>query len=85
VGDWLIVELEPKALGSKIEVDVGGDHQTRWISSGGSFVSASAQYAHFGVQQGYVTADVTVTWPDGQRQNVSGVGLGQYVVVARPE
>jgi hypothetical protein len=80
---WLIVELEPVSLGSRIELVAGGVRQTRWIYSGGSFVSASAQYAHFGLPPGCSTADVLVTWPDGTRQRLEGVRADQHLIVRR--
>ncbi|MSR63948.1 MAG: CRTAC1 family protein [Planctomycetes bacterium] len=81
---WLMVELAPTSLGSRIELWAGGVRQTRWIYSGGSFVSASAQYAHFGLPPGQSTADVLVTWPDGTRQRIEGVAANQHLVVHRP-
>jgi len=81
--DWLIVELEPTALGSKVELTAGGVRQTRWIYSGGSFVSAPAQVAHFGVPAGNATVDVLVTWPDGKEQRLDGVRVGHRLVVRR--
>jgi hypothetical protein len=80
---WLIVELAPTALGSRVELFAGGARQTRWIYSGGSFVSASAQVAHFGLPPGQRTADVVVTWPDGARQRLDGVAADQRLVVRR--
>jgi len=80
---WLIVELAPAALGSKVELFAGGGRQTRWIYSGGSFVSASAQVAHFGLRRGTRTVDVVVTWPDGKRRRLDGVAADQRLVVRR--
>lgn len=80
---WLIVELEPTALGSRIELWAGRARQVRWIYSGGSFVSASAQYAHFGLPRGISAVDVLVTWPDGMRQRLDGVAVDQHLVVRR--
>ncbi len=80
---WLIVELEPTALGSRIELWAGEARQTRWIYSGGSFVSASAPYAHFGLPPGHSAVDLVVTWPDGVRQRIDGVAADQHLVVRR--
>ena len=82
---WLIVELEPVSLGSRIELDAGGARQTRWIYSGGSFVSASAQYAHFGVPGGRRTVALVVTWPDGTQQRLDGVAVDQHLIVRREQ
>jgi len=80
---WLIVELSPTALGSRIELFAGGVRQRRWIYSGGSFVSASAQVAHFGLPRGTTAVDLAVTWPDGKRQHLEGVAVDQRIVVRR--
>jgi hypothetical protein len=80
---WLIVALEPTALGSKVELFAGGTRQTRWIHSGGSFVSASAQVAHFGLPRGTRTVDLAVTWPDGARQRIAGARADQHLLVRR--
>jgi hypothetical protein len=81
---WLIVELEPTALGSRVELFAGGRRQTRWIYSGGSFVSASAQVAHFGVPD-HDTVDLVVTWPDGTSQRHEGVAVDQHLVLRREQ
>ena len=80
---WLIVELAPPALGSRIELHAGGARQTRWIYSGGSFVSASAQHAHFGVPRGHAKVDLVVAWPDGATRRIDGVAVDQRLIVRR--
>ncbi|HEX6882425.1 MAG TPA: CRTAC1 family protein, partial [Planctomycetota bacterium] len=80
---WLVVALEPPALGSRVELSAGGRRQTRWIHSGGSFVSASAQEAHFGVPAGSGTLELVVTWPDGWTRQLDGVTPDQRLVVGR--
>jgi hypothetical protein len=82
--NWLIVELEPRLLGSKVVLTHGAARQTRWIYSGGSFVSASAQDAHFGLPPDHGALTIEVTWPDGQRQSVTDVVPGRRLVVRRP-
>jgi len=80
---WLVVALEPQALGSRVELIRGAVRQTRWIHSGGSFISASAQVAHFGLPPGAGPATLAVIWPDGRRQEVGAVTPGRRVVVRR--
>ncbi|MEZ6015568.1 MAG: CRTAC1 family protein [Planctomycetota bacterium] len=80
---WLSVALEPTALGSRVELTVDGARQTRWIHSGGSFASASAQVAYFGLPEGHGPLEVSVTWPDGARQALEGVAPAQHLTVRR--
>jgi hypothetical protein len=88
-GAWLIVELvdnrrgstNRRGLGSIVDVTAGDVRRRRWIYSGG-YQSSSAQAAHFGLP-GATTADIEVTWPDGEKQRVEGVKVGQRVFVER--
>lgn len=82
-GNWLVVAPEPRAPGTKLELTTAGRRQTRWIVSGGSFVSQSAQEAHFGLPPGTTRADLVVHWPDGTRQELRDVACGQRLVVRR--
>jgi hypothetical protein len=80
---WLIVETVPTALGSRIELRAGATRQTRWIHSGGSFLSASARYAHFGLPRGVERVELLVTWPDGTEQRLEDVAVRQHLRVWR--
>jgi hypothetical protein len=80
---WLIVELIPTSLGSRIEVEGGGSRQTRWIHSGGSFLSSSAPYVHFGLPRGCQSVELRVTWPDGHVQRMSRVMADQHLRIRR--
>jgi len=93
---WLIVELADdrpgarnrRGLGSCVELTVGGVTRTRWIVSGGSFLSASEAVAHFVVPKaqiegagGTASARLTVTWPDGTQQQLDSPALDQRLRV----
>ena len=82
-GAWLVVAPEPVSLGARVELSFGDSRQTRWIYSGGSFVSASAQEAYFGVPAWVEEVDVEVTWPDGAVRRLGGVRVDQRVAVGR--
>jgi len=77
----LVVALEPTVLGTRLELTAAGRTQTRWVHSGGSFVSASAQEAHFAFPTGARSADLTIHWPDGTRRVLPAVVPGQRLVV----
>jgi hypothetical protein len=81
--DWLIVETEPTVLGTRIELSAGDTCQTRWIYSGGSFASASAQVAHFGLPKPHGELALTVIWPDGTREQHTAVAPNQRLVLKR--
>jgi len=81
-GNWLQVELEGLRLGARITLRTSEQVQTRWIYSGGSFASASAQLAHFGLPDGCGPVEVDVTWPDGARTVRNAVLPNQRLRVA---
>jgi hypothetical protein len=82
-GSWLVVALEPATPGAKLELTAAGRRMTRWIYSGGSFVSQSAQEAHFGLPPGTTHADLAVHWPDGTSQELRSLECGRRLVVRR--
>ncbi len=64
--NWLAVELEGAALGSRVRVSDGAQTQSRWIASGGSFASSSETAAHFGFEAPCESVRVEVLWPNGK-------------------
>ncbi len=93
-GDWLIVELRDervgsknrRGLGSRIDLEVDGRVQRRWIFSGGDFQSSGAPYAHFGLgprNGDGATVSLRILWPDGFEQRIDDVNPRQHLVVRR--
>ena len=90
-GHHLLVELSDarpgvgnrRGLGARVVARQAGRARTRWIVSGGSFQSASAPWAHFGLP-GSQAVDLEVTWPDGFVQRLERVPVDRRQVVERP-
>jgi hypothetical protein len=93
---WLIVELRDgrpgfknhRGLGSKIELTArsaaGNDiKQTRWLFTGGGFQSSGAPQVHFALPAGSAATSLVVTWPDGSKQPIGEIKLGQRLIVKR--
>lgn len=89
--DWLIVALDDarpgsknrRGLGSKIELVAPSGVRTRWLWSGGPFMSNWVPVAHFGIGADEGPFAVRVTWPDGTVQTRDGVTVGQRLTVTR--
>ncbi len=94
--DWVIIALDDPAhkgnrhaVGSRIELSVGGRKQTRWIIGGGPFQSNTPLEAHFGIGSLSKATDpaapvvIAVTWPDGA-QSTSTVARGMRTVLVKP-
>jgi hypothetical protein len=72
---WLVLDLEGdgirsnrNAVGAMVRVVAGDLEQVRWITGGGSYLSASSRRLHIGLGQAAVANRVIVTWPSGIQQ-----------------
>jgi enediyne biosynthesis protein E4 len=72
---WIRLELvgdgkksNRNAIGARVEIEAGGKTQTRWITGGGSFLSASERRLLIGLESAQVVDRVRVTWPSGRKQ-----------------
>ncbi len=92
--DWLRVNLRDdrtgaknrRGIGSRVQVtDQGGRVRTRWIWSGGPFMSTWPASAHFGVGASSGPLKVRVRWPDGWEQEVADVPPGTSLLVTRED
>ncbi len=87
-GHSLVVRLEApppnrRALGSLVEIETADGVQRRWLTGGGSFQSADAVEAYFGL--GGAAPDgrlvLRVRWPDGAMSRIMGAPVDRRLVV----
>lgn len=86
-GHWLSVELEQpggnrNAIGAWLEVRVGEWQMTHEVTVGGGHVSGQAGPIHVGLGPA-TSADVRVTWPDGEVGPWQAVDADRVVTIAR--
>ena len=86
---WLRVRLEgppanPDGIGARIELEVGGRTQVRWIQPTRSYLSQVETPATFGLGDG-TPGKLVVTWPDGAVHELeTGAGAaGTELVLTR--
>jgi hypothetical protein len=72
---WLRLELigdgkrsNRNAIGARVEIEAGGSRQVRFLSGGGSYLSASERRLLVGLGRAEQAERVAVTWPSGQQQ-----------------
>jgi hypothetical protein len=79
---WLGVRLVGKdhacTVGSQIVLEVEGEKQSRFVTGGGSYLSASDPRQVFGLGESTRTGKLTVTWPDGTQQEFKGLAADRY-------
>ncbi|MGD8684482.1 MAG: CRTAC1 family protein [Chloroflexota bacterium] len=87
MGRWLEVRptqsgVNPDAVGAWIEVRAGEQLTTREVTVGGGHAGGALGPVHFGLGQ-QETAEVRVTWPDGEVGEWRAVDADQVVTVER--
>jgi hypothetical protein len=87
---WLTLNLigvfsNRDAIGSKIRlVTDSGQQQTRFVSTAGSYISASDKRAHFGLGPSKKIQLIEITWPSGIVQRIESVSVDQILTVKEP-
>jgi enediyne biosynthesis protein E4 len=72
------------AIGSKIRLLTDAGQQTRFVSTAGSYISASDKRAHFGLGSSKKIRHVEITWPSGIVQRLESVNVDQILTVKEP-
>ena len=79
---WLGVRLTGREhadiVGARVVVEAGGRKQTRFAKGGGSYLSAPDRRLVFGLRAADRIDKVTVVWPNGNRQEWSGLDVDRY-------
>jgi hypothetical protein len=67
-------------IGAIVRVSAAGEMQTQMMRSGSSYLSASELVLTFGLAQHDKAESVEITWPGGQVDRLTNVGVGQTIV-----
>jgi len=87
---WLMLNLigtssNRDAIGSKIRLLTdSGEQQTRFVSTAGSYISASDKRVHFGLGSSKKLRLIEITWPSGIVQRLEPVAVDQILKVKEP-
>ncbi len=68
-------------LGARVEIEAGGRRQTAWIRGGSSYASQSERAAFFGLGSATRVDHLTLHWPAGETETVSGLAADQRILV----
>jgi hypothetical protein len=74
IGDG--VKSNRNAVGARVEVEAGGRKLVRFVTGGGSYLSASDRRVLVGLGAAERAERVTVTWPSGRRQEYRDLAAG---------
>ena len=87
---WLTLQLigsasNRDAIGSKIRLIADRAlQQTAFVSTAGSYISASDKRAHFGLGSSNKVQLIEITWPSGIMQQLESVAADQILTVREP-
>ena len=86
---WLTLNLvgassNRDAIGAKIRLLTESANQTRFVSTAGSYISASDKRAHFGLGPAKKVKLIEITWPGGIVQRLESVAADQILTVKEP-
>jgi hypothetical protein len=87
---WLTLNLigtssNRDAIGSKVRLLTdSGQQQTRFVSTAGSYISASDKRAHFGLGSSKKLRLIEITWPSRIVQRLEPVAVDQILTVKEP-
>jgi hypothetical protein len=87
IGNWLAIQIDEPApnvdaIGSWVEVRVGGRTIQREVTIGGGHVGGELGWIHFGLGSA-ATAEVRIHWPDGETGPWLPVTANQFEIIER--
>lgn len=89
MGNWVAVDLaqappNTDAIGSWVELKVGGELMRRELTVGGGHAGDQLGWIHFGLGSAD-RAEIKVTWPDGEEGAWIEVDANQFLIIDRRE
>ncbi|MGA1778880.1 MAG: FG-GAP-like repeat-containing protein [Planctomycetota bacterium] len=87
--NWLRVFLDnngssavaPHGMGSRVVINFGAESRTCHVHGGDNFLSMGELSAHFGLGAVPLIDTLTVHWPDGTTDQLTGVAVNQTITV----
>jgi hypothetical protein len=82
---WIRLELigdgkksNRNAIGARIDIEAGGRRQTRFLTGGGSYLSASERRQLVGLAGADRVDRLSITWPSGRRQEFTNLAAAVW-------
>ncbi len=88
--NWLELKLvgvasNRDAVGARITASIGGGNQIRTVMNGGTYEGNHTLVQHFGLGSATQVDTLTITWPSGTVQTLSGIPANQKLVVTEQQ
>lgn len=85
LGAGLVAKNHGDLVGARVIVEAGGRKLTRFAKGGGSYASSADRRLMFGLGQTDRIDKLTVVWPNGDKQEWTGLGVDRYHVLVQGE
>lgn len=72
------------AIGARAVLNTDGGSYARWVVGGGSYLSQNPYTLTWAVPASEKLVDLQITWPDGSRQTVVDLAVGDRKIVVQP-
>ena len=82
-GRYLVVQIEPEAVGTWVRLTAGGRTQGRQVGGAASYLGHSAGWLHFGVGRAERVERLEVVWPDGAVTRLEDLPVDERLIVSR--
>ena len=84
-GHWITLRLvgvrsNRDGIGAKVTAQAGGRRQVAMVHSGGSYLSHNDMRVHFGLGATATVDQITIRWPSGQVDTLSGLAADRFYV-----
>jgi hypothetical protein len=84
-GHWITLRLvgvrsNRDGIGAKVTATAGGRRQVMLVHSGGSYLSQNDMRVHFGLGPTAIVDQITIRWPSGQVDTLSGLAADRFYV-----
>ena len=88
-GNWIGFFLRGKksnrqGIGARVTIETEAGKQLREVKAGESYLASSDPRVHFGLGKESAVKRVTILWPSGIVQDVTGARPGRYNLVEEP-
>jgi hypothetical protein len=85
-GNWISLKLigtksNRNAVGARVELKAGGLTQVDEVHAGDSYLSHSDWRLHFGLGKATTVDEITIRWPSGKVEKLTGVKAGRVVTI----
>ena len=78
-GAWIGFTLPPNTWGAVLTIEANGKRWTQQCQPAGSYLSSSDPRVHFGLGSASGTVQLSIRWPSGKTEVLSGLQTGSYL------